>query len=458
MDKNILDKDCPPTKNNKRWSWLKNQMIALGIASTLIGGAIWCAPDNNAKLSDKEDTELIEKEPLQEGDYDLSKDEMGIDDLWSLYEKKYKSNTPVLELSKSDVFKKPLDLHYIHKVKDKKITIEKSSSDYVNRAVKVLRFADIADEIEKIYGIPSWLLLALAAHESTGDPLLPNLGGDGWAGLSHIQGINAKKFWLTTLPLYNDRMIDRKHGKDIKHHLEKWKQHMDYMIDKDDRFHPVLGLDVVGRFLLDLKYRHSHKYKWPDLWLHILKRYSGRWDAYVRGVLEHRYTIQSYRNKNLPTFSKWYQEYISSLTPTVQIRKKLINGEIVKEGNIAHTGFHAKIDGKKVTTQWYINFFQDRLENYEFDKYKSFMERKSIFADNDIIDQNVINSQWFRIYKKDNVSSIPNTIKLLNDLNNGSYKKVGTDNIVDRQGNVLKKLPPNKQIYIKIKYTSRRYI
>lgn len=443
--------------SNKWLSAFNKILIGLGVVGTLW----WVISSKYDKEStySKELIEIMEeKESLEEGAYELTEEDLTLsksNNLGVLYKKKYHDNTPVLDLSRHDVYKKPLDLHYVHKVEDKKINTEWSSSDVVNRIVKVLRFADITDEIESIYGIPNGLLLALAAHESTWNPLLPNGWGDGGAWLSHIQGINAKNFWLTTLPLSTNRMIDRLHGAKIKEELQNSKQRMAYMINKDDRFHPVLWLDVVWRFVIHLEKVKSKKHTWSDLWIHVLKWYSARWDKYVHEILKYRYTIQSYRWKDIPTFSRWYQDYISSLSSDVAIRKKLIDGKDVKVGNVEHNWFKAKIDWKYVSTKDYFQYFEDRLVNYEFDKYKTFMQRKAIFAKNNIIDQNVINSQWFRIYKKENVNSIPALIKQLNDLNNWSYMRVGQDNIVDQQGNVLKHIPKNKKVYIKIRYTSQ---
>lgn len=447
------------SSNNSKDNWSLSNFNKLLIALGMVWILWWPIKSMIDHWKDEHVKELIEimeddKEPMQEGDYILDEEDLISHDIvWSTYKDKYENHIPVLKLKWSDIRKKPLDLHYIHKIPDKKINIEWSSSDAANRIVKVLRFADITDKIENIYGIPNWLLLALAAHESTWNPLLPNLWWDGWAGLSHIQGINADIFWLTTLPLSTKKMIDRKHGKLIDKELKNSKQHMDYMIDKDDRFHPVLGLDVVWRFLLDIKERKWKNNTWQDLWIHILKWYSWRWDAYVREILKYRYTVQSYRWKKLPTFSKWYQDYIDWLKDVAKIRKDLINGKDIDW----HKWFKAKINGKSVTTKQYFQYFHDRLDNYEFDKYSAFMDRKAILAKNGIIDQNVINSEWFRIYKKEQVSDISKLIWLLNDLNNWSYKRIGTDNIVDSKGNILKELPKNKTVYIKIKYTAPKW-
>ena len=439
--------------NRKSLNGPKQLLVALGIVWALLWYNRSSIGNNLESNYHKEIVETIEpKEPLEEWVYYSDAEDLGSNSMWHIYQEKYRHNIPTLKLSSSDIYKKPLDLNYKNIIKDKKISIDRSSSDVTNRVVRVLRFADISDKIESLYGIPNGLLLALAAHESTWNPLLPNLWWDGWAWLSHIQWINAKRFWLSTLPLYNNKMVDREHGKKIKQALEKSSMHMEYMIDKDDRFHPVLGLDVVWRFILDLKRWKSRNHSWQDLWLHILKWYSGRWDSYIYEILDYWYTIQSYRWKKLPRFSEWYENYIKWLENNVDIRKKLIDGEDVVEWTRTHTWFRSQIDGQSVSTEEYFQYFKDRLVNYEFDKYSAFMDRKAIVTSYNIIDQNVINSQWFRIYKKTNTSNISDLIDLLNDLNNWSYKRVGADNIVDRNGNPLDILSKNKIVYIKIRF------
>ena len=74
-------------------------------------------------------------------------------------------------------------------------------------------------------------------------------------------------------------MKDRKHAREIDRVKEKHSNNLRELIKYDERFHPVMAVDVAARFLME-KYTRAKK-KNPgvsekELWNKALKFYSGR--------------------------------------------------------------------------------------------------------------------------------------------------------------------------------------
>ncbi len=74
-------------------------------------------------------------------------------------------------------------------------------------------------------------------------------------------------------------MKDRKHAREIDRVKEKHSNNLRELIKYDERFHPVMAVDVAARFLME-KYTRAKK-KNPgvsekELWNKALKLYSGR--------------------------------------------------------------------------------------------------------------------------------------------------------------------------------------
>jgi hypothetical protein len=89
-------------------------------------------------------------------------------------------------------------------------------------------------------------------------------------------------------------MRDLRHGNEIKHVLQKHNNNLKELIRYDDRFHPVMAVDVAARFLMEhfsrVK-RTNPRMSQKDLWDLALKRYSGR-PHYQYGA-----KVIAYRNK-----------------------------------------------------------------------------------------------------------------------------------------------------------------
>jgi len=115
-----------------------------------------------------------------------------------------------------------------------------------------LRFENITKKVEKKYNLPENLLLAMLIHESGGVDLLPNSADDGGIGLIHMQPSLAKKFGLKT---YKDceKLVCKKHGKELRQHIIKNKYDRKKLIKYDDRFHPIFNIDAAARMLVYYK-------------------------------------------------------------------------------------------------------------------------------------------------------------------------------------------------------------
>ena len=114
--------------------------------------------------------------------------------------------------------------------------------------LRCLRFKNITEKIEKKYGLPENILLAMIMQESGGVDLLPNSGDDGGLGLCHMQPSVAKEFGLKIYQNCN-KLVSKKHGKALRKLIKKYKYDRKQLIKFDDRFHPILNIDAAGRML-----------------------------------------------------------------------------------------------------------------------------------------------------------------------------------------------------------------
>lgn len=260
-----------------------------------------------------------------------------------------------------NLMKKPIDLYYINTIEDEKVILNLPGNMYkdICRVVKCLRRKPITDAVENRYDIPKGLLLGMMAQEWCWDPTLPNSGWDWWLWLIHIQAINAKNFGLKTLQTHTKKMKDLKHGKIINNIKKHKNNDIKLLIKEDERFHPILSIDVAARFLIDKKPHNN----WIDNWIIALKRYSWRQklDEYVYPVLKYRCYINNIMWKEV----EW--NFSSNILNQIKKNQKsnilnMLKNEI-KE-------FTAKIGWEEVWIEEYLKYFEKRMENFELEKYQ----------------------------------------------------------------------------------------
>jgi hypothetical protein len=71
-------------------------------------------------------------------------------------------------------------------------------------------------------------------------------------------------------------MVDKRHGKLVNQYLKKYKSDPKELQKYDDRFHPILAIDVAARFLVNRKNQLQKtipKSERKNLRLYALKRY-----------------------------------------------------------------------------------------------------------------------------------------------------------------------------------------
>lgn len=278
---------------------------------------------------------------------------------------------------RTNLREKPIDLHY--KEKNKERRLEKPNYPENERTVewritRCLRFASITDAVEDRYWIPRWLLMALMAQEWWWDPTVINLNGDWGAGLIHIQAINAAEYWMKTLPRFKWRwdknnQIDYKHWAKLREAKEKTKDNLRKLSEMDDRFNPIMGIDVSARFLMGDKWWRNAK-TWDD-WIRVANRYAWRWMAdYGYSVLTYWTTINKIRWNKMPTFkdkeiNKVINWQVSALVNGKWERTSLaINRTKAAVENLRFT-----IDWTRVSSQEYYRYLQGQWDNYGLSDY-----------------------------------------------------------------------------------------
>ena len=261
---------------------------------------------------------------------------------------------------------KPIDLWYREKHREETIwwvTVWFWDRNTIQwRILRCLRWKNITEAVEDRYGIPHGLLLAMMAQEGYWDPTLPNLWWDGWLGLIHIQATNAANYWLKTLKRYNNWMRDIRHWKEINKALTRENYDLKELIEYDDRFHPIMAVDVAARFLMDKKRQAERKWlsktDQKNVWIFALKRYSGRWLwDYAYPVLKFWHAVCAVTDYKMPKFSN------NLKYPTSQ--KSIIT---MKDS----------IDDMKLSIWWKSSTYEDYLDynyahnyNYDLKKYQN---------------------------------------------------------------------------------------
>lgn len=275
---------------------------------------------------------------------------------------------------KTNLNKKPIDLHYTEKNKEKKVKINypANQTSVEWRICRCLRFTSITDSVEQRYWIPSWLLLALMAQEGWWDPTVINLNWDWWAGLIHIQATNAANYWMKTMKRYNDYQKDFEHWKILKKAKEDTHNDLKQLSELDDRFNPVMGIDVSARFLLWDKW-WKNATTW-DEWVTSICKYAWRWmKDYWYSVLVYWTTINKVRWKKMPEFKeKETNKVINWDAPAFVNGTREKTTFSIERTKKAIDNLNPQIDEKDVSIKDYYKYLEWQWNNYWLREYINF--------------------------------------------------------------------------------------
>ncbi|TAF67462.1 MAG: hypothetical protein EAZ55_03865 [Cytophagales bacterium] len=157
---------------------------------------------------------------------------------------------------------KPIHLGYISPSKEKKIwNVILFNRETINgKLIEALRFENITKAVEQRYCLPSNIILAMIVQETWGQECVANQTGnnswgDGGFGLCHMQGLTAEEYGLSTVCNTQCGEPGRpfacyKHAKELGYAIQQYdKCDMKVMHLRDDRLHPIMNIDAVGRIL-----------------------------------------------------------------------------------------------------------------------------------------------------------------------------------------------------------------
>ncbi len=221
------------------------------------------------------------------------------------------------EEKKTNLNEKPLNLKYneLNNEKIVKINYPKNKQTVEWRISRCLRWSSITNAVEDRYWIPRWLLMAMMAQEWRWDPTVINQRNstnskktcDGWAGLIHIQAVNANNYWMHTLPRFTDAMADYEHWEKLEEAKQKTWNNLAKLSEQDDRFNPVLAVDLAARFLMnDCKWKNCNKDNVDDrlnaVWYYNNPKKTKNWinRNYMYSVLVYWTTINNVNGDPMP--------------------------------------------------------------------------------------------------------------------------------------------------------------
>lgn len=207
------------------------------------------------------------------------------------------------------------------------------------KVLRALRFQNISQKVEEKYGLPKNLVLAMVIQETGGADMLPNCLDDGGIGICHMQGSTASEFGLKTHQGFKE-LKSKTHGRVLRSLIEKHQYDRKKLIKYDDRFHPVLNLDAVGRMLTCYRKRRKRT-----------------------GETEIQVGIRHYAGAF--NYSHYWRN-VNFFTKTLNDPKFLRSLE--KEFNLANKNLI--IDGKKADFKAYIKAHQNQNLNYGLGSYK----------------------------------------------------------------------------------------
>ena len=278
---------------------------------------------------------------------------------------------------RTNLREKPIDLHYKEKNKERRLekpNYPENEQSVEWRITRCLRFASITDAVEDRYWIPRWLLMALMAQEWWWDPTVINLNGDWGAGLIHIQAINAAEYWMKTLQRFKWRwdkknQIDYKHWAKLKEAKEKNKNNLRKLSELDDRFNPIMGIDVSARFLMGDKWWKNAK-TWED-WVRTICRYAWRWMSdYGYSVLVYWTTINKIRWNRMPAFKDKEINKVINWQVSAFVNGKWERTNLsIDRTKKAVENLRFTIDWTRVSSQEYYRYLQWQWDNYGLSDY-----------------------------------------------------------------------------------------
>lgn len=195
------------------------------------------------------------------------------------------------------------------------------------KLLRVLRFQNVSNAVERRYNLPRHIILAMVMEESSGVDLLPNALGDGGFGLCHMQASVARDFGLRTYKNCKALICNGRsrrscrnahdqylnHARDLKELILQHGSNRRVLIRYDDRLNPVVNLDAVGRMLA--YHMAGRRYKNLDPFHTAISRYAGsyNYDAYWRDV-----------QHNMKVLGKdgvvaWLEKKFNALNPSLTI-------------------------------------------------------------------------------------------------------------------------------------------
>ena len=315
---------------------------------------------------------------------------------------------------KTDFKKKPIDLKYEEKNKEKKIEINypQIETSVEGRITRCLRFASITDAVEDRYWIPRWLLMALMAQEWRWDPTVINkrinykyvwqgtwnyirYSGKDWkikyrkvkpwekwdhiidnnkscdwgAWLIHMQAANAAEYWMKTLQRSTQSMVDYPHGEELEKAKNNTWNDLKLLSKLDDRFNPVMGIDASARFLMgDKKWKEAKS--WDD-WINAACRYAWRWlQDYGYSVLLYWTTINKTRWNALPTFKDdQINKVIKWEVPAMINWAREKTNFSIQRTKAAVSNLQPRLNWKDVSLDDYYEYLKWQWDNYWLKDY-----------------------------------------------------------------------------------------
>lgn len=229
------------------------------------------------------------------------------------------------------------NLHVIGRVNRQGVYAPTQKEQLMGITMRTLRYRNIAQKVEKKYGLEKNIILGMVAQETGGAVSIPNATDDGGIGLCHMQPYTASMFGLKTYQNCR-KMRSRSHGKKLRKLIRKHNSELKKLISYDDRFHPVKNLDAVGRMLAYYKSGEQLEDTPQET---AIRRYAGRhnYDHYYRRV-------------------KFFQKKFNSKAHINQVRKRF---------NAINPDFY--IGDDKAGFDAYIAYFNELNRNYELDRY-----------------------------------------------------------------------------------------
>lgn len=246
-----------------------------------------------------------------------------------------------MELSYKSIIKEPKirGLKMIGFVDKYGVNGRNSTERLYGKILRSLRFQDISRKVERKYNIPKNLILAMIMQETGGADLVTNGQNDGGGGLCHMQPVIANKF---NLKIYQNckELVCYKHGEALRQLITRKKFDRKQLIQYDDRLHPILNIDAVGRMLTTYKVRPVAGLK--NQWARAIYRYAGR------------YNFKKYWAR-----VNYYQKKLNNPN-VIQAVEKMFN----------QRNSRLIINGKKGDFDTYIKAHQQQNINYGIQKYR----------------------------------------------------------------------------------------